>query len=629
MIPRALPLIFQHPEQLGAFALLVRPSKSEGPVLEIYTGSVTSVPALRDIPLPAPGHHRKSAIAVVPYRQLSERGFACIDDGEPLQVISIDSEERVLLRDALDSWPDTAIVTVGGRFDTDDETYAERVREVIEREIGSGAGSNFVLKRTFTASLDNYTLKTAIAAFGRLVRKESGAYWTFLVHTGDRTWIGASPERHVSLESGVATMNPISGTYRYPSTGPTLDGILEFLGNRKENDELYMVVDEELKMMAQFCTDGGKVVGPHLREMSRLAHTEYLIEGKSGSDPRDILRHTLFSPAVTGSPIENACRVIARYESEGRGYYAGVLSLFGRDIHDQLSMDSTIMIRTADIRSDGQLSLSVGSTIVRHSDPRSEATEARTKAVAVLNAFGQDPAISFAKNPTVISLLRSRNSEISKFWQTDSAGRHKIIPGLTERELLIIDAEDAFTAMLGKQLQAIGLRTTIVAFDHPRVIRGDWDLAVFGPGPGNPQDANDPRVRQLRARLASAMKAKKPFFAVCLSHQLLCLELGLPIVCRPQPNQGIQREIDLFGRSERVGFYNTFNAISPLAELWHDGAVVEVCRDPVTHEVHALRGRGFSSIQFHAESVLTEHGIEIISDSLLHSIAALRLAHVS
>ncbi|VFT54371.1 phenazine biosynthesis protein PhzE [Pseudomonas aeruginosa] len=54
---------------------------------------------------------------------------------------------------------------------------------------------------------------------------------------------------------------------------------MEFLDNRKEADELYMVVDEELKMMARICEDGGRVLGPYLKEMAHLAHTEYFIEG--------------------------------------------------------------------------------------------------------------------------------------------------------------------------------------------------------------------------------------------------------------------------------------------------------------------------------------------------------------
>src|SRR5205823_3502065 len=96
---------------------------------------------------------------------------------------------------------------------------------------------------------------------------------------GDRTFVGASPERHVRVAGGRARMNPISGTYRYPPTGARLDGVLDFLADQKEIDELYMVVDEELKMLGAVCDAGARVYGPYLREMASLAHTEYVLEG--------------------------------------------------------------------------------------------------------------------------------------------------------------------------------------------------------------------------------------------------------------------------------------------------------------------------------------------------------------
>ena len=101
--------------------------------------------------------------------------------------------------------------------------------------------------------------------------------------------------------------------------------------------------------MARICDAGVRVVGPSLKEMARLAHTEYFIEGAHPRDPREILRETLFAPTVTGSPLENACRVIARYEPEGRGYYSGVVALIGRDARGARTLDSAILIRTADI----------------------------------------------------------------------------------------------------------------------------------------------------------------------------------------------------------------------------------------------------------------------------------------
>ena len=75
-----------------------------------------------------------------------------------------------------------------------------------------------------------------------------------------------------------------------------------------------MVLDEELKMMARVCAGGVQVTGPRLKEMARLAHTEYLVTGRSDRSPLELLSETMFAPTVTGSPLASACRVIARYE---------------------------------------------------------------------------------------------------------------------------------------------------------------------------------------------------------------------------------------------------------------------------------------------------------------------------
>lgn len=80
-------------------------------------------------------------------------------------------------------------------------------------------------------------------------------------------------------------------------------------------------------------------------------------------------------------------------------------------------------------------------------------------------------------------------------------------------------------------------------------------------------------------------------------HQVLASSLGLELVRKPSPAQGVQHEIDLFGRRERVGFYNTFAARSQHDLLQRVGLTgpVQVSRDPRSGEVHALRGPGLSA----------------------------------
>lgn len=606
-------------EPTRPFALLHRPGTDPG-VVEILSGEVSLPAALADIPLPpAPAAGtgaRHEVLVLIPYRQLAERGFACADDGTPLVAMTVTAQQQLPVDEALARIPDTATTLTGGGFDVDDTAYEEVVRRIVKEMIGTGEGANFVVKRTYVADIRDYGPLSAPALFRRLLRGESGAHWTFLIHTGTRTLVGASPERHVSFQGGTAVMNPISGTYRYPLSGPSLPGVLEFLGDRKETDELYMVLDEELKMMARICTGGGRVVGPYLKEMARVAHTEYFIEGHTDRDVRDILHETMFAPTVTGSPLESACRTIARFEPGGREYYSGTAALIGRDDAGWRVMDSAILIRTADIRPDGRIGIGVGATIVRHSDPASEAAETHAKAAALVAALGGGGRGRFADHPSVRRALELRNDSIAGFWLSDAAARVSAWPELAGRSVLVVDAEDTFTSMLDQQLRALGLRVTVRRFDEEYAFEGH-DLVVMGPGPGDPQETGHPKMRHLHTAVDTLLRARRPFLAVCLSHQVLGLRLGLPLRRREVPNQGVQKEIDLFGAAERVGFYNTFALVGESDEFTAEGpGPVRVSRDSASAEVHALRGPWFASMQFHPESVLTRDGPRIVGTAL-------------
>jgi 2-amino-4-deoxychorismate synthase len=596
------------------FALIHR-----GDGVDVLLGKVSQVDTLANLPLGESGEGH-DVLALVPYRQIAERGYTAATDDTPLLAMTVSEQDVLTARQVLRTIPESPIALADGRFDIDDEAYATIVRDVIKKEIGEGKGANFVIKRSFVADITNYTPAAALTLFRRLLSSEQGAYWTFIIHTGDRTLVGASPERHVSMHDGVAVMNPISGTYRYPKTGPTLPEIIDFLGDRKETDELFMVVDEELKMMSRVCTDT-RVTGPYLKEMSRLAHTEYFIEGHTSADPRTILRETLFAPTVTGSPLESASQVIANYEPNGRGYYSGIAALIGWDERGNRTLDSSILIRTADITPSGQVKIAVGATLVRHSNPDSEVAETRAKAAGVLSAL-TTPA-GFGAHPAVRQALESRNESIADFWLNPTQASD---PFLNGRRVLVVDAEDTFTAMLAQQLRSLGLVVTVVRHDDQYTVDGH-DLVVMGPGPGDPRDTTSPKITHLRTTIRALLASRRPFLAVCLSHQVLSSLLGLPLIRRDEPNQGVQREITLYDRKARVGFYNTFASHSRKPTVRCVGLPdIEVSRDEETGQVHALRGTGFHSIQFHPESILSPDGLSIlhtmVRDLLVADVAA-------
>ncbi|MGW2949211.1 anthranilate synthase family protein [Streptomyces eurythermus] len=596
------------------FALLRRrtPGRDEQ-LVEVLIGPVTRRDRLAALP--------DEGLALVPFRQLGERGFDVRDDGTPLLVLTPEESCELPLAEALDRLPAHEVRVEDGGFDVDDEEYGEIVGRVLREEIGRGEGANFVIRRTYEGRIPGFGRADALALFRRLLVAERGAYWTFVVHTGDRTLVGASPEVHVRMNGGTVVMNPISGTYRYPAGGPTPEDLLTFLSDAKETEELSMVVDEELKMMCTVGDMGGVVVGPRLKEMAHLAHTEYELRGKSSLDAREVLRQTMFAATVTGSPVQNACRVIQRYETTGRGYYAGALALLGRDPGGAQTLDSPILIRTADIGGDGRLRVPVGATLVRGSDPAGEVAETHAKAAGVLAALGVRPARPraererprLADDPRVRAALDGRRAGLAPFWlrmQERSAG----LAG----HALVVDGEDTFTAMLAHVLRSGGLEVTVRRYDEPGLraaVLGHEGPVVLGPGPGDPRDVADPKMRILR-ELAAEVVGTHPHgvLGVCLGHELIAAGLGLDIVRKRVPYQGAQTVIDLFGRSETVGFYNSFVARcdeETARELAARG--VEVSRSPDT-EVHALRGPGFAGVQFHPESVLTLNGATIVRE---------------
>ena len=113
-----------------------------------------------------------------------------------------------------------------------------------------------------------------------------------------------------------------------------------------------------------------------------------------------------------------------------------------------------------------------------------------------------------------------------------------------------------------------------------------------------------------RRAIDDLLASGQPFLAVCLGHQTLCERLGIPLVFKDIVFQGTQSPIVLDARTERVGFYNTFVARVLDGETLPDGVTVE--RDEATGDVHAVAGPHYRGIQFHAESILTEHGYDLI-----------------
>lgn len=603
------------------------------PTAFLLGGGLATPERITDIDLPTgvpEGGRRFDRLVAVPYRQVAERGFVAHDDGTPLAVVSLDIECEVSVDALIEALPIESIDYVDrGGFETSDEDYAEVVRTIIADEIGRGEGANLVVGRRYRAQLKNWNADRALTVLRRLLENERGSYWTYVFFTGDRFLIGASPERHVSITGGEVRMNPISGTFRLRdlaelSTAQRKAKLLDFLADEKEIYELYMVVDEELKMMCDICNEGGQVLGPFLKPMTHLLHTEYLLAGRTNHDAREVLRDTMFAATVTGAPVENACRLISHYEPKGRGYYSGALALMGRDETGAQTCDSPIIIRTADVSLDGVLSVTAGATLVRDSSPEHEVAETHAKAGGILSAFGlvdtrtgaSADIATLTQDEDVLIALNSRNQRLAKFWLTDQSDADTV-PVLAGKKVAILHGEDDFVNMIAHVFRVFGMDPTIL-----RQVDGSfgsfegYDLVVVGPGPGDPRDDDSLKIKAFRAAVADLIAAGIPFLAVCLGHQTLCRHLGIDLGFKDIVFQGTQSEVVIDGNKEKVGFYNTF--VGRAGGGLPEG--VEVQAD-AAGDIHLVKGPNYRGVQFHAESILTENGHAILRQLLLELVS--------
>ena len=189
----------------------------------------------------------------------------------------------------------------------------------------------------------------------------------------------------------------------------------------------------------------------------------------------------------------------------------------------------------------------------------------------------------------------------------------------TEREdrparILVVDNYDSFVYTIVGYLQQMGAETVVVRNDEvPQAADGGVDLAgmdgvLISPGPGNPSTAG----RSLEVIGACAAQAV-PMLGVCLGHQALGQHFGATVAHAPQLMHGRTSELTHEGAS-------VFAVVpSPMtATRYHSLSVVPETIPPEL-EVTARTADGMvmglahrelplHGVQFHPESVLTEHG---------------------
>ncbi|HST25004.1 MAG TPA: anthranilate synthase component I family protein [Gaiellaceae bacterium] len=251
---------------------------------------------------------------------------------------------------------------------------AEHERRVLraKEHIAAGDAFQIVLSQRAVRRTD----ASAVALY-RALRRINPSPYLFLLELDDVSLVGSSPETHVKLQGGRASLNPIAGTI---AAG---EGAAEtLLASEKDRAEHVMLVDLGRNDLSRVCRPGTVRVERFL-EPEHYSHVVHLVsevagEIQPGRSAFDLLRATFPAGTVSGAPKVRAMQIISELEGYGRGTYAGVV---GYKLPDG-DLDTCIAIRTLMLR-DGVAHLQAGGGIVADSDPAAEHEECLNKLAAL------------------------------------------------------------------------------------------------------------------------------------------------------------------------------------------------------------------------------------------------------
>jgi anthranilate synthase/aminodeoxychorismate synthase-like glutamine amidotransferase len=187
--------------------------------------------------------------------------------------------------------------------------------------------------------------------------------------------------------------------------------------------------------------------------------------------------------------------------------------------------------------------------------------------------------------------------------------------------ILLIDNYDSFVYNLARYVHELG-ETPLVrrhdAIDPDEILRLRPSHIIISPGPCSPKEAG------VSTEVVRRLGTEIPILGVCLGHQCIGAAYGGEIVRAGRPMHGKISRIHHTGRGIFAGLPNPFIAtryhslvIAPasvpaalvVTATSEDGEIMAVqhAEDPVY------------GVQFHPESVLTEHGYRLL-DHFLHGV---------
>ena len=187
--------------------------------------------------------------------------------------------------------------------------------------------------------------------------------------------------------------------------------------------------------------------------------------------------------------------------------------------------------------------------------------------------------------------------------------------------ILLLDNRDSYTFNLAHLVaEATGLSPLVVACDDPaadalpaRIRAGEFSHILISPGPGTPEREED--FGTSRRVIEAAAGAGIPLLGVCLGHQGLAMLAGADVTRAPEPRHGFVSTITHSGEGIFAGIPQGFDVVR-----YHSLHVDEAVEGFTVHArsedgvIQALKVDGLDhwGVQFHPESVLTQHGTELI-----------------
>ena len=175
--------------------------------------------------------------------------------------------------------------------------------------------------------------------------------------------------------------------------------------------------------------------------------------------------------------------------------------------------------------------------------------------------------------------------------------------------ILVVDNYDSFVFNLVQYLQQLGAECTVVRNDEVEAAEArNFDGVLISPGPGTPEEAGISV-----AMIDYCAQNSIPLFGVCLGHQAIGVAFGATVSRAPELLHGKTSLIQHNGAGVLKTLPSPFTATryhSLAVEAETIGDELEITGRTESGVVMSMRHKSLpiEGVQFHPESVLTEHG---------------------